>query len=60
MHNAKTYYGGYFDNEKYAAMKVNLLCDEFEIERKNPTIYIKPDRIHQVIHLLSIVHRKVK
>jgi hypothetical protein len=47
VHNTKIYFGGYFDNEKQAAMKVNLLCDKFEIERKNPTIYIKPDKIHQ-------------
>jgi len=26
MHNKKTYYGGYFDNEEHAAMSVNLLC----------------------------------
>ena len=51
----KQYYGGLFDNEEHAAMKVNLLCDEFETERKNPTIWIKPDIMEQlVIHSLSI------
>ena len=51
-HNKKTYYGGHFDNEKHAAMKVNLLCDKYEIERKNPAINLEPNAIQQVIHLL--------
>jgi len=47
MHKKKKYFGGYFENEKDAAMKVNLLCDEFGIQRKNPTIMIEPDAIEQ-------------
>ena len=54
MHNKKLYYGGYFDNEEQAAMKVNLLCDKHGKERKNPMIDIKLDAIQQVIHSLSI------
>ena len=50
------HYGGYFNVEENAAMKVNLLCDEHEIDRKNPTINIDPDEIQQVIYSLSIVH----
>jgi len=46
-HNKQRYYGGYFENEEHAAMKVNLLCDKYEIERKNPTIEIEPDAMHQ-------------
>merc|ERR1711925_22657 len=42
------YYGGLFDNEKQAAMKVNLLCDKNGIDRKNPLIDIKIDKIQQV------------
>jgi len=47
MHNKKRYTGGHFDNEEQAAMKVNLLCDKLEIERKNPTINIKSNTIQQ-------------
>jgi len=47
-HNKKLYHGGNFDNEKYAAMKVNLLCDKYGMERKNPTIEIELDVIQQV------------
>jgi hypothetical protein len=54
-HQKKQYYGGCFKNEKHAAMAVNLLCDEREIGRKNPTIDIDLDQIQQVIYLLSIV-----
>jgi len=42
MHNRKLYFCGHFDNEKQAAMGINLLCDKYEIKRKNPTIDIKP------------------
>jgi len=42
-HNKKICYGGLFDNEEHAAMKVNLLCDKFEIERRNPTINVRLD-----------------
>jgi len=48
IHNSKRYYGGYFDNEKHAAMRVNLLCDKCEIQRKNPTIDIDLDSIKQL------------
>ena len=44
-HNKKQYFGGYFNIEQHAAMKVNLLCDEHKIERKNPTINIELDEI---------------
>jgi hypothetical protein len=36
VHHAKTYYGGLFDHEENAAMKINLICDKIKIERKNP------------------------
>ena len=47
-HKRKKYHGGYCDNEKHAAMKVNLLCDTFGIERRNPTIDIKLDAMRKV------------
>jgi len=43
--NNQYQYGGYFDNEKHAAMSVNLLCDNCGIKRKNPTIDINVDEI---------------
>jgi len=43
----KQYYGGVFDNEEHAAMKINLLCDKCGIERKNTTINIELDKIIQ-------------
>jgi len=46
-HNKKNYYGGVFDNEEDAAMKVNLLCDKFDIERRNPSINIKLNAIQE-------------
>ena len=52
MHNKKIYFGGYFDNEEQAAMKVNLLCDKNEMERRNPMIDKENDVIQQVIHSL--------
>ena len=67
-HNKKQYYGRNFDNEEHAAMKVNLLCDKYGIQRKNPTIMLEPDAIQKkVIHSLSIgfniqikiVHRRL-
>ena len=51
-HNTKIYYGGYFDKEEDAAVSVNFLCDEFGIQRKNPTIMIEPDAIEQVNTLI--------
>ena len=51
-HNGKQYYGGLFDNEEHAAMKINLLCDEFGIKRKNSTIDIKPHEMRNVIHTI--------
>jgi len=47
-HNKKQYSDRYFDNEEHAAMRVNLLCDKYGIQRKNPMIVIEPDKIHQV------------
>ena len=52
-HNKKQYYGGYFDDEEHAAMKINLLCDKYEIKRKNPMITIEPDVMQQVILLTN-------
>ena len=54
MHNKKSYLGGLFDDEKQAAMSVNLLCDKYGKERKNPMIKIELDAIQQVIHSLCI------
>merc|ERR1711925_40535 len=48
-YNKKLYYGGYFDDEEQAAMKVNLLCDKYEIKRKNSKIEIEPDTIQQSV-----------
>jgi len=53
-HNKMKYYGGYFDNEKYAAMNVNLLCDKYEIRRKNPTIDIESSAIQNLQNKTSI------
>jgi len=53
-HKGQNSYGGYFDNEEHAAMKVNLLCDRYETDRKNPTITIEPDEIQQVPNKTSI------
>merc|ERR1711925_58010 len=46
-YNKKKCYGGQFENEEHAAMKVNLLCDEYETKRQNPTIEIKPEIIQK-------------
>jgi len=46
-HNGKRYCAGVFDDEKHAAMKLNLLCDKFGIQRKNPMIDIEFDAIRQ-------------
>merc|ERR1712096_117318 len=51
-HNKKQCYGGLFDNEEHAAMKVNLLCDRLGIKYKNPMIDIEPDKI-QTVHKSS-------
>ena len=59
-YNKKQYHGGYFDNEEHAAMKVNLLCDKYGIERKNPVINIDPDGIQKVILSFIIIHLIVK
>merc|ERR1712034_240774 len=48
-HNKKQYCGGHFDHEEDAAMKVNLLCDKYEIKRKNPTINIELNEIKQKV-----------
>merc|ERR1712034_4280 len=47
IHNKKRYSGGLFDNEEQAAMKVNLMCDELEMDRKNPMINIRTNAIQQ-------------
>ena len=53
-HNKKQCYGGNFDNEEHAAMKVNLLCDKYGKQRINPTINIESDLIQGVTSSLSI------
>ena len=55
-HNQKTIYGGLFDKEEDAAMSINLLCDKYELARKNPTIDVKLFEAYQVIHSLRILH----
>ena len=52
--NKKKYHGGYFDDEEQAAMEVNLLCDKYGKERKNPTVIIELDAMQQVTKSLSI------
>ena len=59
-HNGKQYSGGYFNKEEHAAIKVNLLCDEHGIIRKNLTINIELDVTSKVIHSLFIVNDKAK
>ena len=59
-HNGNRYYGGYFANEEHAAMRVNLLCDEYGIKRKNLTIDIELDVTPKVIYTLFIIHEKNK
>ena len=54
-HNRKQYYGTLFDNEEHAAMKINLLCDQYGIKRKNSTIDIELHVNPNVIHTLSII-----
>jgi len=39
--NKKKYYGGLFNKEEDVAMKVNLLCEKYELKRKNPIIDIE-------------------
>ena len=51
-HNQKVHYGGLFDNEEHAAMKINLLCDKMGIDRKNPMIDLKPDAMQQVMLII--------
>ena len=51
----KDYYGGLFDNEEQAAMKVNLMCDELEMDRKNPMINIRLNAIQQVMYLIHTI-----
>jgi len=49
-YNKKYCYGGTFDHEEDAAMKINLLCDEYGIKRKNPTINIALDESQQKLN----------
>jgi len=42
VHNQQRYYGGAFNLEEDAAMRVNSLCDQLGIQRKNPMIIIEP------------------
>merc|ERR1712034_69335 len=53
MHQHKKHYGGLFDNEEDAAMSVNLLCDDYEVERKNPKINLKLFEAYQVQNSIS-------
>jgi len=59
-HNKKEYHCGYFDNEKHAAMSVNLLCDEYEIKRKNPMIDLKLNAIKQVLQSTKVKNKTSK
>ena len=59
-HDGKQNYGGCFDNEEHAAMRVNLLCDEHGIIRKNLTIDEKTNVIQKVVYTLFIIHKKNK
>jgi len=43
----KKYFGGLHDNEQHAAMSVNLLCDKFSRDRKNPMIDIRLNKIQK-------------
>ena len=57
QHNKKRCFGGLFGKERDAAMKVNLLCDEFGILRKNPMVDIQLDEIPQVTNpVLQKIH----
>ena len=74
MHKGKYYFGEYFDIEEHAAMKINLLCDKYEIKRKNPMINIDLDvkrknpminidldEIRKVMHLsVYIIYENLK
>jgi len=60
QHNTKQYHGGYCDNEEHAAMKVNLLCDKFGIQRKNQMIDIKFDAISQKKKKFNIYRSKAE
>jgi len=42
-HNGKRIYGGYCGNELDAAKRVNRLCEQIEISRKNPEIKGAPE-----------------
>jgi len=46
--NTNTYVGGFFDDQKSAAMSINLLCDKYRTERQNPTINLESDKIQQI------------
>ena len=59
QHNQKKYFGGYYDDPENAAMGVNLLCDNLEIERKNPTINMKIDKV-TMNNVISILKRGKK
>ena len=50
QHNKKNYYGGLFDKEEHAAIKINSICDTIEIKHKNPKI--NKDIIQKVINSL--------
>ena len=60
VHNKKKLCGGYFDSEENAAMKVNLMCDKIEKERKNPMINIHSNAIPQVMPSFFIMHQKTR
>jgi len=59
-HDKKQYFGGLFDREEDAAMKVNLLCDKLGIKRKNPMVIIKPNAIqqHGDKHLINTLQKR--
>jgi len=59
-YNELTYSGGSFENQKHAAMSINLLCDKHGIERKNPTINIKTEVIQQARNITARAEHSTK
>ena len=58
-YNKKIYYGGHFDNEEHAAMKINLFCDKYGIERKHLMINIDLHVIQRVIMTFIYIHSEI-
>jgi len=55
--NKKRYYGGYFDEQIEAAKRVNQLCDELGIPRKNPEVNAIPNpKVIEHFTVYSLTH----